>query len=139
MPAGRIARLPPRFVEWCYVYTVGLGSAVAYVIQTLNDSEAAGAELEGHEQIQEQMQGSIEKLHDALAAAGQQEATRAGRSVVLMFGGGADVIVSSSLNAACLPGGYIAVHTELLRVLSSGTSVGFVVGHEVRACGGKVK
>lgn len=126
---GRLARLPPRFVEAIFHSVVGPAAAMSYLSTSAAGQSAGRADAALCKRATPQLQ----QLYTQLRGAGQVEAARGGRPVV--FAGAeatAEAVPRSDINAVCLPGGIVFVHSGLLKAVDGRKdSLSFVLGHEV--------
>ncbi|KAL4424955.1 hypothetical protein ABPG77_009684 [Micractinium sp. CCAP 211/92] len=126
---GRLARLPPRFVESIFHSVVGPAAAVSYLSSSAAGQSAGPADAALCRRATPQLQ----HLYSQLRGAGQAEAARQGRPVAFA-GAGATVeaVPRADINAVCLPGGIVYVHSGLLKAVNGrNDSLSFVLGHEV--------
>ncbi|KAL4434295.1 hypothetical protein ABPG75_000736 [Micractinium tetrahymenae] len=126
---GRLARLPPRFIEAIFHSVVGPAAAMSY-LSTGSAGQRAGR---GDAALCDRATPRLQQLYTQLRGAGQAEAARGGRPVV--FAGAeatAKAVPRPDINAVCLPGGIVFVHSGLLKAVNQRQdSLSFVLGHEV--------
>ncbi|GAB4816593.1 hypothetical protein N2152v2_003639 [Parachlorella kessleri] len=127
----RKAWLPPPLFEFFYHKILGPVAAVSYLY---SDPTQLAATSPRDRAICQAYEPAIQQAYTAMREAGAREAARLGRSVAFAVPeeGGVQAIGASSINACCLPGGIVFVHSGLIEaVAGSKQALSFVVGHEV--------
>ena len=130
--SGRRAVLPPRVVEALYGFILGPLSTFSYLYA---NPAAGSAHAPDGAAVCAHYQPRLTELWTNFRDAGSAEASRLGRGVVFtagMLSAPIFAVEREDINACCLPGGTVLVHSGLLRALGgSDPALAFIVGHEV--------